>query len=72
MHPELIRALTPIFLSLCGLGVFAIAAITRMDAQTMPYAMNLAAIAFGGGAGAATQNSDRKVEAQKIDKIDIE
>ncbi len=70
-NPELIRAFTPIFLSLCGLGVFGIAAFTRMDAQTMPYAMNLSAIAFGGGAGAAYQG-DRKVEAQKIDKLDME
>jgi hypothetical protein len=72
MSPDLIRALTPPFLAACGVAIFGIAVIGKVDANAFNQVSNIISACFGGAAGASMSHSGGgNISAREIENVDV-
>ncbi len=72
MSETLFRSIAPLWLSGCGVLIFAIAVFGKVDAASFSIAANLAATAIGAAGGAATQSAGKRVTAENVENIDMD
>ncbi len=72
MTENLIRSITPLWLSTCGVIIFGIAVFGKVDAASFSIAANLAATAIGAAGGAATQSASKRITAETVENIDMD
>jgi hypothetical protein len=72
MNEQLIRSLTPIWLSTCGLLIFAIAAFSKLDSASFSIAATLASTAIGAAGGASVQATGKRVSAENVENIEMD
>jgi hypothetical protein len=73
MSPDLIRALTPPFLAACGVAVFAIAVVGKVDNNAFNQVSNIVSACLGGAAGASMHSSGGgNISAREIENVDVD
>lgn len=72
MSPDLIRSLTPPFLATCGVAVFGIAVVGKVDNNAFNQVSNIVSACLGGAAGASMHSSGGNVSAREIENVDVD
>ena len=71
MSENTIRAFTPLWLSGCGVLIFAIAVVGKVDTTSFNTAANIAVAAIG-AAGGTAQSSGKRISAETVENIDMD
>jgi hypothetical protein len=69
MNSELIRALTPAFLAICSVSIFAIAVFGKLSDNAFTQALGVVGTGLGGAAGASMHSSGGNVTAKEIENV---